>query len=58
MENQGISHKVDVVWGQAQNGGVRAKLTNPQKVAIWVAGIGGVATIISAAFALVAALIG
>ena len=55
-EDLGISHKVDVIWRQSQNGGVQAKLTNPQKVAIWVAAIGGGATIIAAAVTAITSL--
>ena len=44
----GLSHKVDTIWRQSQNGGVQAKLTPREKAAIWTAAIGGMVAIVTA----------
>ncbi len=47
-ESEGLSHKVDVLYQQASNGGFRSKLSRAQATAIYVAGISAVGTVIAA----------
>jgi len=47
---KGLVHKVEVMWGMTQNGGVPAKLRMSDRVAIYVALISAVGVILAGAF--------
>lgn len=48
IKEEGMEHKVNSLWAQAQNGGIHAKLTRSDKLALYGPTIGAVAVIIAA----------